>query len=52
MWKDSISKYILNDVGDKEQYEAKFSNRFAALENLNEDADTSRAYVNMIIKRV
>jgi uncharacterized metal-binding protein YceD (DUF177 family) len=34
---------ILNDIEDKEQYQAKISNRFAALENLHDDVNTDRA---------
>jgi hypothetical protein len=33
----------LNDVDVKELYQVKISNRFAALENLDDDVDISRA---------
>jgi len=34
----------LNDVEVKEQYQVKISNRFAALENLDDDVDINRAW--------
>jgi hypothetical protein len=34
----------LNDMEVKEQYHAKISNRFAALENVDDDMDFNRAW--------
>jgi hypothetical protein len=34
----------LNDVEVKEQYQVKISNSFAALENLDDDVDITRAW--------
>jgi hypothetical protein len=37
----------LNDAEVKEHYQVKISNRFAALENLDENVDISRAWGNI-----
>jgi hypothetical protein len=36
----------LNEVEGKEQYRVKFSNRFAALENLDAEVDINRVWGN------
>jgi hypothetical protein len=37
----------LGKVEGKEQYRVEISNRFAALENLNDDVDINRAWENI-----
>jgi hypothetical protein len=39
----------LNDVKFKEQYQVKISNRFTALETLDDDVDINRALENIRI---
>jgi hypothetical protein len=38
----------LNDAEVKEQYQVKITNRFAALENFDDNVDTNRAWENNI----
>jgi len=45
-WRDNILKK-LNDVGVEEQRQIKISNRFAALENLDNNVCISRAWGNI-----
>jgi hypothetical protein len=37
----------LNDAEVKEQYQVKFTNRFAALENFDDNMDMNRAWENI-----
>jgi len=37
----------LNDLGVKEKYQIEIRNRFAALENLNDDENVNRAWENI-----
>jgi len=36
----------VSELGDRKQYQIKFSNRFAALENLTDSGDINRAWEN------
>jgi hypothetical protein len=39
-----VQSQKLNEVEGKEQYQVEISNRFAALENLDDDVDINRAW--------
>jgi hypothetical protein len=41
---EGFSLKKLNDVEVREQYQVKISNRFPALENLNDNTDIKRAW--------
>jgi hypothetical protein len=43
-----IGKDVLNDAEIKEKYLVKITNRFAALENFNDNVDMNRAWENII----
>jgi hypothetical protein len=41
----------LNKVEDKKQYQVEISNRFAALENLDDDVDINRAWETVRVSK-
>jgi hypothetical protein len=45
IWSDLITK--INDAEVKEEYQVKISDRFEALENLDDDVDISGAWENI-----
>jgi hypothetical protein len=46
MWKDLILGSV-NELEVRKRYQIKISNRFAALENLNDSENRSRAWENI-----
>jgi hypothetical protein len=44
---ERLNRGKLNELEVREQYQIKISNRFAALENLNDSEDINRAWENI-----
>jgi len=47
MWRESLNLRKSSELEVRKQYQTQISNRFAALENLNDSKDINRAWENI-----